>query len=40
MDISNKQIERMAKMTFASIYPHYIKKIEKREEQKKSFIKL
>ena len=35
MDISNKQIERMAKMTFASIYPHYIKKIEKKGRTKK-----
>ena len=35
MDISNKQIERMAKMTFASIYPHYIKKIEKKWKNKK-----
>tara|TARA_B100000401_G_C52270920_1_gene468890 strand:+ start:104 stop:463 length:360 start_codon:yes stop_codon:yes gene_type:complete len=35
MNISDKQIERMAKMTFASIYPHYIKKIEKKGRTKK-----
>ena len=40
MKLSDKQIERMAKMTFASIYPLYLKKIEKKEELKKSFIKL
>ena len=34
MNISDKQIERMANMIFASIYPNYIKKIEKKEEQK------
>ena len=35
MKLSNKQIERMAKMTFASIYPHYITKIEKKGRTKK-----
>ena len=35
MNISDKQIERMANMTFASIYPHYIKKIEKKGRTKK-----
>ena len=34
MKISDKQIERMAKMTFASIYPHYIKKIKKKGRTK------
>ena len=40
MKLSDKQIERMAKMTFASIYPLYLKKIEKKDTTKKSFIKL
>ena len=35
MNISDKQIERMANMIFASIYPHYIKKIEKKGRTKK-----
>ena len=35
MNISDKQIERMAKMTFASIYPHYVTKIEKKGRTKK-----
>ena len=35
MKISDKQIERMANMTFASIYPHYIKKVEKKGRTKK-----
>ena len=35
MNISDKQIERMAKMTFASIYPHYIKKNRKKGKNKK-----
>ncbi len=35
MKINDKQVERMAKMTFASIYPHYIKKIEKKGRTQK-----
>lgn len=30
MSNSNKQDERIAKMTFASVYPHYIAKVEKK----------
>lgn len=29
-----KQDEKIAKMTFASIYPHYVKKIEKKSRNK------
>ena len=35
MKLSDKQIERMAKMTFASIYPLYLKKIEKKGRTEK-----
>ena len=31
MNKSSKQDERIAKMTFASVYPHYIAKITKKE---------
>ena len=31
--------ERMAKMKFASVYPHYVNKIERRAGLKKSFFK-
>lgn len=34
MDKSNKQDERIAKMTFASVYPHYIIKVEKKGRTK------
>ncbi|HET6511984.1 MAG TPA: DUF2200 domain-containing protein [Candidatus Kapabacteria bacterium] len=30
MNISDKQIERVSKMTFASVYPHYVTKVEKK----------
>ena len=35
MKLSKKQIKRMAKMTFAYIYPHYITKVEKKGRTKK-----
>ena len=35
MDNSNKQDERIARMTFASVYPHYIVKVEKKGRTKK-----
>ena len=35
MNISDKQIKRMANMTFDSIYPHYINKVEKKGRTKK-----
>ena len=35
MKLSDKQKERMANMTFASIYPHYVTKIEKKGRTKK-----
>jgi len=34
MSNSNKQDERIAKMTFASVYPHYITKVEKKGRTK------
>lgn len=35
MKNSNKQDERIANMTFASVYPHYLAKVEKKERTKK-----
>ena len=32
--------ERVAKLTFAGVYPHYVTKVKKREEQRKSCTKL
>jgi hypothetical protein len=41
--IATEHNERIAKLTFASIYPHYVVKVEKKkkkkEEPKKSCIK-
>jgi hypothetical protein len=34
MKTPNKQDERIAKMTFASVYPHYITKVEKKGRTK------
>ncbi len=34
MDKQQKQDERIAKMTFASVYPHYITKVEKKNRTK------
>ena len=34
MNITDKHNERMAKMTFASVYPHYIAKVEKKGRTK------
>jgi hypothetical protein len=34
MDNSNNHDERMAKMTFASVYPHYVTKVEKKGRTK------
>ena len=30
MEVTTAQIERVAKMSFASVYPHYINKLEKK----------
>jgi len=30
MEVTTAQIERVAKMSFASVYPHYINKVEKK----------
>jgi len=35
MDNSNKQDERIAKMTFSSVYPHYVTKVEKKGRTRK-----
>ena len=34
MNSTSKQDQRIAKMTFASIYPHYVSKIEKKNRTK------
>ena len=34
MDSTSKKDQRIAKMTFASIYPHYVSKIEKKNRTK------
>lgn len=34
MNITNEHNERMAKMTFASVYPHYVTKVEKKGRTK------
>ena len=35
MKVTDEHNERMAKMTFASVYPHYITKVEKKGRTKK-----
>ncbi len=34
MEITQEHIERMSKLTFASVYPHYLNKIEKKGKTK------
>ncbi len=34
MEITDKHNERIAKMTFASVYPHYVTKVEKKGRTK------
>ena len=34
MDSTSKQDQRIARMTFASIYPHYVRKVEKKNRNK------
>ncbi len=34
-----KPDERIAKMMFASVYPHYVTKVEKKAEQKRNYMK-
>ena len=34
MDTISKQDEKIAKMTFAAIYPHYVSKVEKKNRSK------
>lgn len=35
MQITSEHNERMAKMTFASVYPHYVTKVERKNRTKK-----
>ena len=37
MNSTSKQDQRIAKMTFASIYPHYVNKLEKKIEVKMNY---
>jgi hypothetical protein len=37
---NNKQDEKIANMTFASVYPRYINKVEKKAALKQNFMKL
>ena len=39
MDTISKQDQKIAKMTFASIYPHYVSKVEKKTEARMNYIK-
>ena len=39
MNNTHTQDERIAKMTFASVYPMYLAKVEKKGEQKKNCIR-
>jgi hypothetical protein len=39
MEISNTHHQRIAKLTFASVYPMYVEKVEKKAELKKNCIK-
>lgn len=34
MEITPEHIERMTKMTFASVYPHYVTKVERKNRTK------
>lgn len=38
MTTSTEHDNRMAKMTFASVYPHYLNKIEKKNRTKQELI--
>lgn len=40
MNNSTKQDERIAKMTFASVYPHYVTKIEKKGRTKAELLQV
>lgn len=39
MKATEEHNQRIAIMTFASVYPHYVTKVEKKTEQKKNCIK-
>lgn len=40
MNITDEHHERMAKMTFATVYPHYITKIEKKGRTKEELLQV
>ena len=40
MKLTIKHIERMAKMTLASVYPHYISKVEKKGRTKEELLQV
>ena len=40
MKVKPEHNERIAKMTFASVYPHYLANVEKKAELKRNFIQL
>ena len=40
MQATDKHNERIAKMTFISFFPHYLKRWKVKAEQKKNYIKL
>jgi hypothetical protein len=40
MNNSNAQDQRIAKMTFASVYPHYLEKVEKKGRTKEELLQV
>ncbi len=40
MKVTTEHNERIAKMTFASVYPHYIEKVEKRGRTKEELLEV
>ena len=40
MKVTEKHNERIAKMTFASVYPHYLSKVEKKGRTKKELLQV
>lgn len=40
MKVTEKQNERIAKMTFASVYPHYVAKVEKKGRSKEELLEV
>lgn len=40
MEVTPAHIEKMAKLTFASVYPHYITKVEKKDRTKAELLQV